>query len=433
LSVVLDEPDELDAPDASTDERYVETVDDPVVERAVSALDDRFFRTGERADEDGIARVAERYGLDPVQVALLVRRGRTLGLIETDTRSGSEAAADPVRSTEAVGKTDGLRSEWDSLRQLFQSARRYPLLSAQQEKALARRFQLGERAREHLSAAPTVGPEIRAQLETQIADGQRAKDTFICCNLRLVAAIARTHRGQGLELADLVQEGILGLIRAVEKFDHTLGYKFSTYATWWVRQAMARAIANTGRTIRLPVHIHELVRRILATERRLCWELEHEPTVADIAARLNEDPAHIAFVKQAAAGVVSLDARVRDDYDGAELVELIAGGEPSVEAQVMAAADKEAVRELLKSLSDRERRVIELRHGLIDDRPHTLEEVGRTFDVTRERIRQIETEALKKLSREARAYGMLPHGLAVIDLGPTSPGVLVPPARPMPT
>jgi RNA polymerase primary sigma factor len=357
-----------------------------------------------------------------------MRDGRALGLIATEPRRGADAGGtDPAEVVERVGSAAASQSEWDSLRQLFQSARRYPLLTAQQEKALARRYQLGERARRTLADATEPRPAIRAELKAQVKDGQRAKDTFICCNLRLVASVARLHRGQGVDLADLVQEGILGLIRAVEKFDHTLDYKLSTYATWWIRQAMARAIANTGRTIRLPVHIHELVRKILATERRLWWELEREPTIADIAGRLKEDPAHVAFVKQAAAGIVSLDARVRDDDEGAELIELMAGAEPSVEAQVMAVAEKEAMSQLLETLTERERRVLEMRYGLLDDERQTLEAVGTTFNVTRERIRQIETGALKKLKTTMERQGLAPAPPTLEDEPMPDPLADVPP------
>jgi len=215
-------------------------------------------------------------------------------------------------------------------------------------------------------------------------EGRLAKETFICCNLRLVASVTRPFRGQGLDLPDLLQEGMLGLIRAVEKFDHHLGYKFSTYATWWIRQSAQRALADKGRIIRLPVHVHELVRKIFATERRLCWELEHEPTVRDIADRLGEDPAHVAFVMQAARSIVSLDAAVRTgEEDSAALLEFIAGTGPSVEQQVLADDGAEQIAKALDMLSYREAQVLRLRFGLDSDQPQTLDEVGRTFNVTR--------------------------------------------------
>jgi RNA polymerase primary sigma factor len=384
----------------------IEAADDALVRRALTALEDRSFRTGEPADVAALARIADKHSLDAIQLALLTRHARHLGLIDIErSRDFRDLRdADPVETSEAVavGATDS-----DSLSELFRAARRYPLLTARQEKTLARRFQQGERARERLADPAGLTPEIREELLAQVSDGQRAKNTFICCNLRLVGSIARWYQGQGLYLADLVQEGILGLIRAVEKFNHTLDYKFSTYATWWIRQSISRAIADKGRTIRLPVHIHELVRKILATERRLCWELERDPTVADIAARVHEDPAHVAFVKQAASAIVSLDARVRGDNDGAELIDFIAGTEPPIEARIIAESEKATVRHLLEMLSERQRDVIERRYGIHDGKQETLAEVGRSLQITRERVRQIENQTLKRLTSLACEQGLM--------------------------
>jgi len=272
-------------------------------------------------------------------------------------------------------------------------------LNAAQERMLARRIEQGAAARERLAKmGGTMPTATRDELRAAMEEGRLAKETFICCNLRLVASVTRPFRGQGLDLPDLLQEGMLGLIRAVEKFDHHLGYKFSTYATWWIRQSAQRALADKGRIIRLPVHVHELVRKIFATERRLSWELEHEPTVRDIADRLGEDPAHVAFVMQAARSIVSLDAAVRTgEEDSAALLEFIAGTGPSVEQQVLADDGAEQIAKALDMLSYREAQVLRLRFGLDSDQPQTLDEVGRTFNVTRERVRQIQDQALKKL------------------------------------
>lgn len=375
-----------------------EDIRDPQVRDALSALDDRAFRTGEPADGTALARIAVKLRLDPEQVAIVRRIGRELGLVASDSPLERRVDLPKAGGEEDAPSASGYATEWQSLRELFQAARRYPLLSAQDEKNLARRYLLGQQAQEALRTRNGLSAAVRRDLAAQVEDGRLAKDTFILSNLRLVASIARWHRHQGLEVPDLVQEGIVGLIRAVEKFDHTLDYKLSTYATWWIRQSIARAIADKGRTIRLPVHVHEKVRRILATERRLWWELEREPTIHDIAARLGEDPADVAYVKQAAESVVSLDAQVRrGDEDSAELVDLIAVTEPSVEAIVMARAQADELGAFLDELHPRERDVVKRRYGIGTDVPETLQQIAESMGITRERVRQIQDAALKQL------------------------------------
>ncbi len=258
----------------------------------------------------------------------------------------------------------------DSLRLYLRSIGRAHLLTAQQEVALARRIERGD---------------------------MDAKQQMIEANLRLVVSIAKAYLGRGLTFLDLIQEGSIGLIRAVEKFDYRRGYKFSTYATWWIRQAVTRAVADKGRTIRIPVHMVERLNKVMHAERALLQRLGREPTVAEIAAELGLTVQDVRDVQRMAQQPVSLEKPVGDDEDAAlgDLVE-----DQTAESPFEIAADRlrcENLRRALAALPEREREVIEMRFGLSGDRPYTLEEVGRAFNVTRERIRQIETHTLKKL------------------------------------
>ena len=258
----------------------------------------------------------------------------------------------------------------DSLRLYLRAIGRAQLLTAQQEVALARRIERGD---------------------------MEAKQQMIEANLRLVVSIAKAYLGRGLTFLDLIQEGSIGLIRAVEKFDYRRGYKFSTYATWWIRQAVTRAVADKGRTIRIPVHMVERLNKVTHAERALLQRLGREPTAAEVAAELGLTVHDVRDVQRMAQQPVSLEKPVGDDEDAAlgDLVE-----DQTAESPFEIAADRlrcENLHRALAALPEREREVIEMRFGLSGDRPYTLEEVGRAFNVTRERIRQIETHTLKKL------------------------------------
>lgn len=291
----------------------------------------------------------------------------------------------------------------DLFRQYLREIGRIPLLTAAEEVELARRVEAGLFAEEKLGSTPDLDSRLAHDLDRLVVMGRMAKRRLIEANLRLVVSVAKRYVGRGLTMLDLVQEGNLGLIRAVEKFDYARGYKFSTYATWWIRQAMSRALADQARTIRVPVHVVELINRVVRVQRRMLQERGYEPTPEEVAAHLELPPERVGEVLRLAQEPVSLHAPVGEEDDVA-LGDLIEDGDAA--SPVESAAFlllREHLEAVLSTLGERERKVVQLRYGLADGRPRTLEEIGRLFGVTRERIRQIESKTLNKLRDHAFA------------------------------
>jgi RNA polymerase primary sigma factor len=291
----------------------------------------------------------------------------------------------------------------DLFRQYLREIGRIPLLSAEDEVELARRVEAGLFAEEKLVNFPDLDSQLAVDLDRIVVLGRMAKRRLIEANLRLVVSVAKRYVGRGLTMLDLVQEGNLGLIRAVEKFDYARGYKFSTYATWWIRQAMSRALADQARTIRVPVHVVELINRVVRVQRRLLQERGYEPSAEDVGRQLDLPEARISEVLRLAQEPVSLHAPVGEEDDVA-LGDLIEDGDAT--SPVESAAFlllRQHLDAVLGTLGERERKVVQLRYGLADGRPRTLEEIGGIFGVTRERIRQIESKTLNKLRDHAFA------------------------------
>jgi RNA polymerase primary sigma factor len=318
-----------------------------------------------------------------------------------ETTEPAEPVEAPEPPSRARADTSGPSS--DLFRQYLREIGRIPLLTAAEEVELARRVEAGLFAEEKLSNTPDLDSQLALDLDHLVVMGRMAKRRLIEANLRLVVSVAKRYVGRGLTMLDLVQEGNLGLIRAVEKFDYARGYKFSTYATWWIRQAMSRALADQARTIRVPVHVVELINRVVRVQRRMLQERGYEPTPEEVAAHLDLPPERVSEVLRLAQEPVSLHAPVGEEDDVA-LGDLIEDGDAT--SPVESAAFlllREHLEAVLSTLGERERKVVQLRYGLADGRPRTLEEIGRIFGVTRERIRQIESKTLNKLRDHAFA------------------------------
>ncbi|MGA6159628.1 RNA polymerase sigma factor [Stenotrophomonas sp. NPDC087984] len=314
-----------------------------------------------------------------------------------------DTVVEPVEPIEPPARADTSGPSADLFRQYLREIGRIPLLSAVEEVELARRVEAGLFAEEKLGNTPDLDSQLAVDLDRLVVLGRMAKRRLIEANLRLVVSVAKRYIGRGLTMLDLVQEGNLGLIRAVEKFDYARGYKFSTYATWWIRQAMSRALADQARTIRVPVHVVELINRVVRVQRRMLQERGYEPTPEEVAAHLDLLPERVSEVLRLAQEPVSLHAPVGEEDDVA-LGDLIEDGDAA--SPVESAAFlllREHLEAVLSTLGERERKVVQLRYGLADGRPRTLEEIGRIFGVTRERIRQIESKTLNKLRDHAFA------------------------------
>ncbi|HKF00636.1 MAG TPA: RNA polymerase sigma factor RpoD [Actinomycetes bacterium] len=294
----------------------------------------------------------------------------------------------------------------DPVRMYLKEIGKVPLLTAEQEVILAKAIEEGEAATKELESAHNgkrPGPERLQEMRRVERGGQLAKKKLIEANLRLVVSIAKRYVGRGMLFLDLIQEGNLGLIRAVEKFDYTKGYKFSTYATWWIRQAITRAIADQARTIRIPVHMVETINKLIRIQRQLLQDLGREPTPEEIGREMEFTPEKVREILKVSQEPVSLETPIGEEEDS-HLGDFIEDSDAVVPVDAASfILLQEQLDSVLHTLSEREKKVIQLRFGLTDGHPRTLEEVGREFGVTRERIRQIESKTLSKLRHPSRS------------------------------
>jgi len=327
----------------------------------------------------------------------------------TSRRHRTQRSAVP-NSTEEVEEASTVDLEApavsaDLVRVYLNEIGKVTLLTAEQEVDLSKRIEAGLYA-EHLlggEGSDELSDERRRDLKALVRDGHRAKEHLLEANLRLVVSLAKRYTGHGMPFLDLIQEGNLGLIRAVEKFDYTKGFKFSTYATWWIRQAITRAMADQGRTIRLPVHLVEQVNKLQRTRRLLHQQLGRDATDEELGKELDMEPSRIAELTGHARDLVSIDQTVGDDGES-QLGDFIEDTDaPIAEDAVAFGLMRDQLNDVLTTLETREQQVVRLRYGLDDGRPRTLDEIGRTFGLSRERIRQIERETMTKLRHPSRA------------------------------
>jgi RNA polymerase primary sigma factor len=339
-------------------------------------------------------------GLDTVLLAL-----QTAGVVVVDPDAESPAEELEREARERREEDDAAKAgpTSDPVRLYLKEIGKVPLLSAAQEVDLAKAVEAGLFAVERLGASGALSEALRRDLQAVAVAGVLAKRSLVEANLRLVVSIAKRYVGRGMLFLDLIQEGNLGLIRAVEKFDYVRGFKFSTYATWWIRQAITRAIADQARTIRIPVHMVETINRVVRMQRQLLQERGREPTPEELGAALDLPPAKVVEIQGLAREPVSLDTPVgqTDDSHLGDFIEDVDAVVPVDAASFLLL--REQLGHVLHQLTEREKTVIELRFGLTDGRPRTLEEVGQEFGVTRERIRQIESKTLLKLRHPSRA------------------------------
>ncbi len=365
------------------DDTVVDNTIDPALTQAKDELVEKAKKDGKIDQREIFAAIADTPDnidiLDQLYTELADSNIEIAGVTEPTSESLTDQWATEDSEEEVATNTPVYLDDIsdDSVRLYLREIGKIPLLTAEQELALAQRVVAGEK---------------------------NAKDQMAEANMRLVVSIAKRYVGRGLDLLDLIQEGNTGLLRAVEKFDPDKGFKFSTYATWWIRQAITRAIADQARTIRIPVHMVETINKLLRTQRRLTQELNREPTNEEIAKAMEIDVDKVEHIMKIKQDISSLDASVRDDEEDSVLADFIededtVSPEESATGQLL----KEHVKDMLGALTEREQKILKLRFGLEDGKSHTLEEVGQEFSVTRERIRQIEAKALAKLRKHKDA------------------------------
>ncbi|GLZ05799.1 hypothetical protein Acsp03_32650 [Actinomadura sp. NBRC 104412] len=385
---VADEPDldDVDVTELDDDLDDLEGDDLEVVEDAVVEVE--VEEPGE-IEEEPVAAVAPAAAGKAGDKGASEEEAFTLGDDDEDA---------PAQQIAAAGATA------DPVKDYLKQIGKVPLLNAEQEVELAKRIEAGLFAEERLAAeAHTMSQEDREDFEWIAEDGRRAKNHLLEANLRLVVSLAKRYTGRGMLFLDLIQEGNLGLIRAVEKFDYTKGYKFSTYATWWIRQAITRAMADQARTIRIPVHMVEVINKLARVQRQMLQDLGREPTPEELAKELDMTPEKVVEVQKYGREPISLHTPLGEDGDS-EFGDLIEDSEAIVPADAVSfTLLQEQLHSVLDTLSEREAGVVSMRFGLTDGQPKTLDEIGKVYGVTRERIRQIESKTMSKLRHPSRS------------------------------
>jgi RNA polymerase primary sigma factor len=353
---------------------------------------------------NGPATVKAAAGLD----AELAEAGADLAHL-AETAAPEALAEDASASVPESDLDDQTSVMGDSVHTYLKSIGRRQLLTAEEEVELAKRIEAGLFAEYKLETERRLSKQLRADLEAVAEDGRRAKAHMLEANLRLVVSVAKKYSDRGLSLLDVVQEGNLGLIRAVEKFDYTKGYKFSTYAMWWIRQAIQRGFADSARTIRLPVHVLEMLSKLSRVERDMHQRLGREPTPEELAVELDRTPDQIEELLRTSRQPISLDSTIGEDGETSigDLIEDVDAPEAGelVDRQLMA----DQLRNALSALTPREATIMSMRFGLYDGNPHTLDEIGKALGLTRERIRQLEKQSLSKLRHPSRAQPLLDY------------------------
>jgi RNA polymerase primary sigma factor len=327
-----------------------------------------------------------------------------------EDEEGGEFTWDDEEESEALRqarKDAEMTASADSVRAYLKQIGKVALLNAEEEVDLAKRIEAGLYAAERLRIADEASEKLalqaRRDLRWIVRDGERAKNHLLEANLRLVVSLAKRYTGRGMAFLDLIQEGNLGLIRAVEKFDYTKGYKFSTYATWWIRQAITRAMADQARTIRIPVHMVEVINKLGRIQRELLQDLGREPTPEELAKEMDITPDKVLEIQQYAREPISLDQTIGDEGDS-QLGDFIEDSEAVVAVDAVSfTLLQDQLQSVLQTLSEREAGVVKLRFGLTDGQPRTLDEIGQVYGVTRERIRQIESKTMSKLRHPSRS------------------------------
>ena len=390
----LEDGVELDA----TLDTELEAELDGGAEVAVEAAD-----TAEAADDED-----DDEAETEVSTGALVHTALTRGPSSTPQKSGDfvwdEEESEALRQAR---KDAELTASADSVRAYLKQIGKVALLNAEEEVELAKRIEAGlyaaERLRRAIESGEKVSPQLRRDLRWIVRDGERAKNHLLEANLRLVVSLAKRYTGRGMAFLDLIQEGNLGLIRAVEKFDYTKGYKFSTYATWWIRQAITRAMADQARTIRIPVHMVEVINKLGRIQRELLQDLGREPTPEELAKEMDITPEKVLEIQQYAREPISLDQTIGDEGDS-QLGDFIEDSEAVVAVDAVSfTLLQDQLQSVLATLSEREAGVVRLRFGLTDGQPRTLDEIGQVYGVTRERIRQIESKTMSKLRHPSRS------------------------------